>query len=125
MAQIKVKQTHHVNLVVGDLARAQRFYEQVMGLPSVPRPNLARPGVWYQLGDKQLHLSVVEDAPPPSSFRHVAIEVEDFDEVVRVLAEHDVPLLDDTPAQRANGARFLFCEDPDGNRLEIMGGLPS
>lgn len=120
---IKVKQTHHINIVVDDLDKARSFYGEVMGLPTLARPNLARPGIWYQLGDKQLHISVVEDAAPPSSFRHVAIEVEDFDETLRVLGEHNIPTLEDTPAERANGSRFLFCQDPHGNRLEIIGDL--
>src|SRR5215213_11951487 len=101
---IRVKQTHHINIVVGELERARKFYEQVMGLSTIAsRPNLSRPGVWYHLGDKQLHVTVVQDAPPPSSFRHVAIEVEDFDEAVRVLAENKIQTLENTPDRRANG----------------------
>ena len=93
---IKVRQVNHVNITVGDLERTRRFYEGVLGLPTIPRPSarLRTDGEWYQLGDKQLHISVRPDEPPPASSRHVAIEVEDFDEVLRVLAEHRVPLLD-------------------------------
>jgi catechol 2,3-dioxygenase-like lactoylglutathione lyase family enzyme len=124
---IKVKQTHHVNITVRDLDRALDFYGRIMGLPTIPRPGsgMLAPGEWYQLGDKQLHVSAYPDEPPPSSRRHVAIEVEDFDETVRVLAEHNIATLDNTPATRANGSRFLFCEDPDGNRIEIMGDVRS
>ena len=122
---IKGKQTNHCNITVRDFDKARFFYEQVMGLPTIPRPSggMLAPGEWYQLGDKQLHVSVYPDEPPPSSRRHVAIEVEDFDATVRALQEHQIPTLDNTPSQRANGSRFLFCEDPDGNRLEIMGDL--
>jgi catechol 2,3-dioxygenase-like lactoylglutathione lyase family enzyme len=118
---IGVRQVHHVNITVRDMDRAREFYEGVMGLPTIPRAGgMAAPGEWYQFGDKQLHVSVYPDEPPPSSRRHIAIEVDDFDETVRVLAAHNIPTLDGTPAARANGARFLFCEDHDGNRIEII-----
>ena len=121
---VQVRETHHINFVIKDLEAARRFYGDVLSLPSLPRPELNNAGLWFLMGDKQLHLSVYEDEPSASSRRHVAILVEDFDETVRTLREHGVPIVNNTPAERSDGGRYLFCEDPHGNRLEIMDRPP-
>jgi catechol 2,3-dioxygenase-like lactoylglutathione lyase family enzyme len=43
------------------LARARRFYLEILGLPEIARPNFNFPGAWFQVGtDLQLHLIVYE-----------------------------------------------------------------
>ncbi|HIK43708.1 MAG TPA: glyoxalase, partial [Leptolyngbyaceae cyanobacterium M65_K2018_010] len=50
----------HIALNVSDLVRAEVFYGQVLGLTPVERP-LAFPGIWYQVGDFQIHLILAEN----------------------------------------------------------------
>ncbi len=79
--------------------------------------------VWFGLGSKQLHL-IIRDEPEPASSRHIAAYVDDFDSFIAHLQKHDVRLEEPQPAQfwsrRADGSRFAFCYDPDGNRIELM-----
>ena len=56
----------HVAVQVSDLAKAEAFYSQVIGLKKVER-SLTFAGTWYQIGDFQLHLIVSEWASQPGS----------------------------------------------------------
>ncbi len=80
-------------------------------------------GVWYDLGEQQIHLLVV---PNPDALairpahggrdRHTALTVNDFDELKSRLEKAGIPF---TLSQ--SGRRALFCRDPDGNAFEFMG----
>lgn len=59
----------HAGITVRDLARARRFYSDLLGLKEIPRPDLGFPGIWYGIGACQLHLMV-----PPEG--HLAGEPE-------------------------------------------------
>ena len=45
----------HAAILVSDLAKSQHFYSQILQLTTVDRP-LNFPGIWYQIGDWQIHL---------------------------------------------------------------------
>ena len=42
---------HHISFCVSDLDRSRRFYEEILGLAEIPRPDLGLPGVWYSAGN--------------------------------------------------------------------------
>jgi catechol 2,3-dioxygenase-like lactoylglutathione lyase family enzyme len=72
---------HHSSIRVSDVARAVEFYEGLLGLRAIPRPDFGFPGRWYGIGHGQLHL-IQGDAPGGSldpSGPHFAIAVEDLD----------------------------------------------
>lgn len=47
----------HAGLLVSDLPTARAFYESVLGLGRLSRPDLPYPGEWYALNaHQQLHL---------------------------------------------------------------------
>jgi catechol 2,3-dioxygenase-like lactoylglutathione lyase family enzyme len=82
-----VKRAHHASLSVADIERARGFYEGVLGLSPIERPDFGFPGAWYQAGDIQLHLIQVPEgvdvgAPPSGTnplAHHVAFEIEDYE----------------------------------------------
>ena len=55
-APIRVRQIDHVTFVVRDLAASRAFYEGVLGMECVPRPEFSFPGLWFQSGKTQIHL---------------------------------------------------------------------
>ena len=114
---IKTKNYNHTALVVNDLEKCMWFYGQVMGLASIPRPDFGFPGHWYQVGDSQLHLMVMDEVIP-KSMRHLAFETEDFAGAMGELAQNSIPI-EDGPGKRPDGSDYLFCRDPDGNLVEI------
>ena len=116
---MRVKDYHHVAVVVRDLEKCRWFYGEVLGLASLERPDFGFPGHFYQLGEKtQLHLMVLEETFH-DTMKHFAIEVEDFQETLEDLAAHDIKIVDG-PGKRPDGSDWLFCKDPDGNVLEIV-----
>lgn len=118
-----VIELHHVSLVVADTARALAFYQGVLGLEvDHSRPDLAFPGVWLKLGDRQLHLLELSNPDPiderPSHGgrdRHTAVSVTDLDGFARRLERSGIPY-----TRSSSGRAALFCRDPDGNAWELV-----
>ena len=113
----------HATFLVADLERARVFYEGTLGLQSNPaRPDMDYPGVWYDIGDAQLHLMRL---PNPETGlqrpahggrdRHVALAVSDLDGLRQRLNEAGVVY-----TLSKSGRRALFCRDPDDNALEFI-----
>ena len=100
-----------------------RFYQDVLGLAPIARPNLPFPGAW--LGGKgiQVHLIVPpEGAPlgsPPPSLNplagHVAVAIADYDAVVRALHTAGVETL-----EAGSEVGQLWVRDPDGHLIELI-----
>ena len=47
---------HHVSLNVDDAEAGRAFYQDVLGLALLERPDLGIPGYWLDAGDFQIHL---------------------------------------------------------------------
>jgi catechol 2,3-dioxygenase-like lactoylglutathione lyase family enzyme len=133
---------HHVSLPVRDLARAREFYEGVLGVQPVARPDFPFAGAWYRVGDSTLHLIVAEKNEVPT-FRedkavdshdaHFAIRVDSYAAAVAYLeskgyrrsternpkptADNPLPMRL-SPAGQA-GFPQIYILDPDRNVIEI------
>jgi catechol 2,3-dioxygenase-like lactoylglutathione lyase family enzyme len=115
---IHVKDYHHIALVAKDLEKCIQFYGKVLGLETIERPAFDFPGHWFQVGaTTQLHL-MVYDETIPQTMRHIAIEVEDFTETIQALEVSGIKITDG-PGKRFDGSDYLFCNDPDGNLIEM------
>ncbi|MGM7702464.1 VOC family protein [Pseudalkalibacillus sp. Hm43] len=118
------KQIHHVSLEVKKLKRARAFYEKVLKFEVCPdRPDFDFEGIWYTLGNTQLHLIVnpsfsPEDQPTLNSrSAHFAVRVESIDELISMLEKAGCTYLD-KPASKT-GWHQVFVQDPDGNIIEF------
>ena len=115
---IKVKGYNHIGVVVRNLEKCKWFYGSLLGLQTIPRPPFNFPGHWYQVGANcQLHLMGYEE-DIPHTMRHIALEAANFEEAVQELRANGVDIVDG-PGKRRDGSDYLFCKDPDGNRVEI------
>ncbi len=116
---------HHVqvNVPLARAEEAQRFYEGLLRLRRMPRPEslpaAGRRGVWYRCGDGEFHLffNPDSDLKPDGSSRHPAFVVDDLDELRRRLQASNVDLEEAIPI---DGRARFFCRDPAGNRLEFL-----
>lgn len=98
--------------------QAVDFYEQVLGIPQVPKPPhlAARGGCWFETGELRIHLGV-DDPFAPATKAHPAILVDDLEELRARLAENSIAVVDDQPLP---GYRRFYVSDPFGNRLEFL-----
>lgn len=119
-----VIELHHVSLLVADTARALDFYCGLLGLTvDASRPDLGFPGAWLQVGDCQIHLLELPNPDPVEGRpahggrdRHTAFKVDDFEAVRRRIDAAGLP-----HTLSRSGRRALFCRDPDGNAVELIG----
>lgn len=98
---------------------ARDFYGGLLGLPELPKPEdlRGRGGVWFQIGDHQLHIGV-EDAPNNAgSRRHLALVVDNLDDMRARLSQAGFETKADV---NLPGYRRFHTRDPFENRLELM-----
>lgn len=107
---------HHVSILVTDLAKADAFYGGVLGLRQLMRPNGHTHGLFFEVGDAQIHVTLTEQAEAPS-LRHTAFEVADLDAALRDVDRMGLPVWDDTPLP---GWVRKQCRDPFGNGVELL-----
>ncbi len=116
-----VQRIHHAAIVVPTdrLDEARRFYGDVLGLRETERPNadLDSPGVWYGLGETELHIQCRDDAPTDESDRPPAFIIGDVASLKDRLRERGAEVID---APTLMGRERFFSRDPCGNRLEFM-----
>ena len=117
--------THNISR--SNVASARRFYGESLGLVEIPAvlDPTGKRLIWFEVGNQQLHLSI-RDAADPTSSRHFAVVVEDFDQVVEALKTKGARMEDWESGKlwrvRPDGIRSTFCYDPDGNRIELLDG---
>ena len=121
---MKISTLLHATFLVADLERSRAFYEGLLGLSADPaRPDLGFPGVWYEVGPgQQIHLmqltnpeAGLERPSHGGRDRHVALAIDDFDELLRCLETERIAF-----SLSKSGRKALFCRDPDGNALEFV-----
>jgi glyoxylase I family protein len=121
---MKIIGFHHASLMVSDLERARHFYEGILGLvPSSRRPRMDFDGVWYEIGEQQIHLLALPSPefglPKPEHGgrdRHVALRVADLEAIKADLERAGISY-----TLSRSGRPALFCRDPDGNAFELIG----
>lgn len=119
---IKVS-AHHISFPVRDLDRSRAFYENVLGLESIPRPDLGGlRGIWYTAGECEVHLIETPAGadvgkPPPSLSplaRHAAFAIEDYEDALSQLRDHDFEVV-----ESPKSSQMWIC-DPDGHIIELI-----
>lgn len=115
---MKLRTINHVGIPVKDRKVALKFYRDILGLEVIPSMVDAEHIVWMRTADgTMVHLIESKDGKTLAG-HHVAFEATDFDEAVNELqaSEYDV---DKETGERHDGQRYIFANDPDGNRLEF------
>jgi catechol 2,3-dioxygenase-like lactoylglutathione lyase family enzyme len=119
---MSIRGIDHVQLAAppGCEPAARRYFGDVLGLVEIEKPATlkARGGVWFRLGEQQLHVGV-EPAFVAARKAHPALSVasDSLDALAdriraagaAVVWNNDVP-----------HTRHFYTEDPWGNRLELV-----
>jgi catechol 2,3-dioxygenase-like lactoylglutathione lyase family enzyme len=119
---LKLEAIDHVQVTVTRSVEAEalRFYDVVLGLERIakPEPLASGGGAWYRLGALEVHLSPEDgDGPSCASKRHVCYVVPDLKEAESELVRQGVEIVPDR--QPIAGWTRLYIRDPGGNRIEI------
>ena len=112
----------HVSLIVANTANSIEFYQKILGLESLPRPDLGFPGAWLSLGKNQtLHLLEVKNpyeqvVRPEHGGRdnHFALRVQGFEKYEQTLMANEIAY-----TKSKSGRKALFFKDLDGNVIEL------
>lgn len=120
---IQLVKLHHVSFASRNLEASRAFFGGVLGFPEIHRPGFNFRGIWYELGDRQLH--IIENPASDPAARghagrsdHLALEVADTEAVRQALRSHDVPFQEG--GNRHLGMEQVFCFDPDGHAIEFV-----
>mgnify|MGYP002266011817 CR=1 FL=1 len=113
----------HIALIISDLDQSAQFYEGLLGLKRITRPDLGFDGVWFGLDEGQeIHLMLLDNpyldcSRPAHGGRdnHLALQVDDFE-----LIRSRIECAGIRYTMSKSGRQALFCRDPDGNTLELM-----
>ena len=117
---MKIDQLNHVAIHVMDVDASCAFYENVLGLEQIPRPDFGFPGAWYALGPGQeLHLISGRDEAVVGGTRstHFAVRADSVAAAEVRLQEQGVAYT--PPRQRPDGVTQIYIEDPDGHTIEF------
>jgi glyoxylase I family protein len=118
---IEVVSCLHAAVMVSNLDRSIEFYSNILGLKKVDR-DLNYPGVWYQIGDFQIHLIEDNNYRPNADIDllkstrnpHIALGIRD------IFAAKEQLLAANCVVKMSNSGRAaLFTQDPDGNTIEL------
>jgi len=114
---------HHISFAVRDLERASAFYEGLLGLERIPRPDLGIPGLWYRAGAAEVHLietpAGLDLGRPPEKLsplaNHQAFRIESYAAARDLFRARGLELLETSPERGQ-----LWIRDPDGNVIELI-----
>ncbi|MFF3495685.1 VOC family protein [Streptomyces sp. NPDC002795] len=115
----------HVQLAAppGSEEVLRSFYVDDLGMTETPKPPAlaARGGCWFEAGAVRLHLGIDRDFRPAKK-AHPGLLVRDIEAYARRLTERGVAVEWD---DLLPGRRRFYCQDPVGNRLEMVSSSPA
>jgi predicted enzyme related to lactoylglutathione lyase len=115
---LKVTEIAFSCYAVTDMARARNFYEGVLGLkPTTVHDSEHGKWVEYEFGPHALSLGCSPMFKPSPDGCSVALEVENFDDAVAQLKQHNVKFRIEPMATPVCSMTMVY--DPDGNCICI------
>ena len=114
---------HHLALIVQDMAASTRFYRDLLGMVVEWRPD--EENVYLTSGNDNLALHKAPSGFTMQSHQrldHLGFILrapEDVDQWYEFLASSGV-VVKNKPRTHRDGARSFYCEDPDGNVVQMI-----
>ena len=117
---------NHDALLVSDLEKSAKFYEEVLGLQKVKNRTENPERRWYSLGDKlELHLILGNSKKIKTTKSvHFALDAPDFEGFLKSVQANNIPYSswegeDNKVTIRPDGVKQIYIQDPDGYWIEI------
>lgn len=117
---------NHTAIFVKDLKVTKAFYENIIGLDTIPEPFRDGKHAWYNLGGG-VSLHVIEGAPTRKEYyknQHTCFSLESVEAFIRILEKNSIPYEDvkgnrNAITTRVDGVKQIWLQDPDGYWIEI------
>jgi glyoxylase I family protein len=125
---VKLNKIHHIAVICSDYEKSKNFYVRVLGLTPVNEVYREERDS-YKLdlevnGQYQIELFSFPSPPERPSYpeaaglRHLAFEVDDIEEAVQHMTDHQVNV-EDVRVDPVTNKKFTFFADPDGLPIEL------
>lgn len=122
----KVATLNHIALYVVDLKVSTHFYQEIIGLDTIPEPFHDGRHTWFGVG-KQGHLHIISGAKAATTHdknTHLCFSVPSVDEFLIGLKKNNIAWEDwagtpNTVTNRVDGVKQIYFKDPDGYWIEI------
>jgi len=114
----------HVALFVEDFEATEAFYVDLLGMEVEWRPD--DDNVYLTSGNDNLALHRVKKKPEAGALDHIGFfinEISKIDEWFEFLKSHNIKMFTE-PRTHRDGARSFYCQDPAGNRVQIIYHIP-
>ena len=119
-------QLNHIALYVVDLKVSTLFYQDVVGLDTIPEPFHDGKHTWFGVGPKS-HLHLIQgakDKTPHDKNSHLCFTVPSVDAFIATLKKHKTEYESWTGEKytvttRVDGVKQIYFKDPDGYWVEI------
>jgi lactoylglutathione lyase len=117
---------NHIALYVVDLKVSTNFYQNIIGLDTIPEPFHDGRHTWFGVG-KQGHLHVISGAKAATAHdknTHLCFSVPSVDEFIKGLEKNKIAYENwagqpNTVTNRVDGVKQIYFKDPDGYWIEI------
>lgn len=125
-AQTAKVRINHTAIYVMDIKKSAFFYQNILGLDSIPEPFHDGKHVWLSIGPG-IALHIIEGAPQQKEYyknQHTCFSVESITTFTKLLLQHKIPFEDVAGKKgaittRIDGVHQIWLQDPDGYWLEV------
>lgn len=123
-----ISKMEHVGIQVKNLEETIDFYTKVLGLELLqkerhPNPNLRIAFLGFKQTDETL-IELIEgynpDLPAEGKVHHIAFTVDNIEEEIARVHQHNVTFVDETITTLPSGSRYVFFYGPDGEWIELF-----
>ncbi|MEH6958085.1 SMU1112c/YaeR family gloxylase I-like metalloprotein [Neobacillus drentensis] len=125
---MKINKIHHIAVICSDYQKSKDFYVRILGLTPINEVyRTERDSYKLDLevtGQYQIELfsfpdpAVRPNYPEAAGLRHLAFEVDDVEEAVEYMKNHQVKV-EDIRVDPVTNKKFTFFPDPDGLPIEL------
>lgn len=125
-SQSKKPHLNHIALSVIDKNKSRVFYQDILGIDTIPEPFRDGRHVWLSIGDNS-HLHLIQNPGPliiPGKKTHICFSIENINNLIAVLVKSKTAYEDwlgksSAITTRVDGIHQIYFQDPDGYWIEV------
>lgn len=125
-AQTRKASINHIAIYVVDAKASANFYQNIIGLDTIPEPFHDGKHFWLRVGEG-VALHIIEGAEKKKEYyknQHTCFSVASVEGFIDILKQKKLPFEDrdgkkSTFTVRVDGVKQLWLQDPDGYWVEI------